>query len=472
MIHDDFVSVPGVSYSECRFPNPKTDTAICCLWDSADKVVARRPDAYIVGNCVSPTGVDMLIRTLRANPQIRVLVVRGQDLTGTRALISEALCALMDDLVDLKSGRKEGDVYYLCEREGAVDPMPPSPQVVDLTRRGDPGQRFVGETLWDVWPQLVKQIVEHGTVSDTSYGWRQKELIAPTWTFDAALTLGGVPDWFEAHEAGKSRADLDAYADQSFLNPSEDPAVTYTYGHRLRGLWDDQVARVVKLLKKKPTQRRGLLSTWDPGSRTEFDAASGDVEVSFVPSDIEGGHPPCLTQVWFRLDEDDGSLLAHASFRSHDIFNAGPDNLWGICRLLQLVASELGLVPGRVVATSLSAHIYEYNWEAAAELGRRRGRSSFQQDSRSTLRVRPGGEGVCVDLLNPAGAVSATLTAKKAETVIRKVLTAGWVTTPSHAAWLGRRCIQTEIVLAMRRGISQADLDRLGALSPTILEEL
>ena len=45
----------------------------------------------MVGPCVSPVGVDFVIRTLLANPQITVLRVEGPDLSGTKALLDEAL---------------------------------------------------------------------------------------------------------------------------------------------------------------------------------------------------------------------------------------------------------------------------------------------------------------------------------------------------------------------------------------------
>jgi len=228
------------------------------------------------------------------------------------------------------------------------------------------------------------------------------------------------------------------------------------------------------------------------------------------PSDAAAKTPPCLVSVWFRRDAD-GSLFTHAVFRSHDLFRAGVPNAWGLCRLAEHVAEELGWKPGRLMITSQSAHLYESCWKGAEDVARHRGRTVFEDEAdRAILRVRAvprvpaktvyrgscqggyaseicnvavahveslyGGRGWCekhtpwsghieycssacpgsadhkpeaeariaVDLLSGDGATVATIDGRNAEAVERRVLRAGWVTTPSHAAWLGRQLARAE----------------------------
>lgn len=59
----------------------------------------------------------------------------------------------------------------------------------------------------------------------------------------------------------------------------------------------------------------------------------------------------------------DGRLHLSIFFRSHDFAGAYPANLYGLARLLQYVAGEVGAEPGSISTTSASAHIYEHDWD-------------------------------------------------------------------------------------------------------------
>lgn len=160
-----FTPVPGVYYGDCLFPNRDSSTALCCLWTVPSKV--KNPERYyMIGPCVSQAGVDHVVRTLLANPTLRLLVVGGPDLSGTRALLLSALWR-GDDPADKEVGRAtdglvrefdgvgdprfdsppthpEQDHYLLkSERLAVVLPLPPPDQGASPTGRGWPGQRTV-----------------------------------------------------------------------------------------------------------------------------------------------------------------------------------------------------------------------------------------------------------------------------------------------------------------------------------------
>lgn len=453
---ESFNPVDGVAYETCVFPQPKGTAMLCCLWDDVEHAAHKESGGfYMVGNCVSAVGVKMMLRTLLANPRIDTLVVRGADLTQTRGLIRRAMAGDLEVLDDelselvqavLMPSRQYGgaaDVYRLShDRPMKWVPMPPPPKMERTTSRGLPAERFTAETLWRVWPKLLRQAMLHGAVSGTVYGYRQRELLSPTWVFHGGATLAvGAPDWYAellsaGDVVGKDRVGLDAYAESSMLNPALGDA-SYSYGHRLLGRWDDQVARAVEILSAQAEQRRVLLSTWDPGERGEFHLG---LDAITRPSDMLGKHPPCLTQIWLRRDEN-GSLYTHASFRSHDLLRAGPANAWGVCRLAERVADRLGWEVGQVAITSHSAHVYEIDWEAAQRVGKQRGRWVFEDDPRGHLRVRPFDGFVVVELLGGDGQVLDSFSRKPGR-AIDEALSRGWVTTLSHAAWLGRRCAE------------------------------
>lgn len=520
----NFTPVPGIQYNSCRFPNPKGVTAVCCLWEPVERAVERYPDAFMVGPCVSPAGVDMVLRTLLANPRITQLVIEGPDLTGTREILSSLLDtptkanAFLHGIAEsvirnvqymglfkfthenLPQEILPGGLHYGLHRtkRRTVLPLPAPDPGPSPTGPGAPGIRVTGASLWDVWPRVIREVMNHGAISKTSYGDEQKELLALNWTFGVAETLKGAPEW-----APDTAEDLDSYAAAHFTGEAPKPeGVEYVYRDRLVSKWDDQLARVVALLQENPGQRRGWLSTWDCGGpgwgsgqpaspakrgadapplvayvrdptgdgpllvwaepgmvdvgdgwvwrdaeyMAHYDVAEAEegtwVDLGDRPSDISTKSPPCLTGLWFRQDKN-GALFTYAVFRSHDLFKAGVGNAWGLCRLAEQVAGQLDWPVGQILIQSLSAHIYDRDWADARELAHRRGRKTFEDDAeRAILRVR-GIAGaipprVAVDLLSPAGTQLDTIGGTSVEAVEAEVLRRGWISTLSHAAWLGR----------------------------------
>ena len=392
----NFIPVPGVAYDSCVFPNPDGYLAVVCLWAVVDRVAAAHPDAYMVGPCVSPVGVDHVIRTLLANPQITRLQIEGPDLSDTGNLLRAALNLsqhgeplLQADDTSFRPGR------HLRDRASVVVPVPPPDPGESPTGRGWPGQRIVGESLWTVWPRVVGEVVRHGAVSPTAYGTEQRELLALTWVFGVAATLAEVPEWAGALQlnglpedacAADLREALDHYAAVHFLGTEVAPeGVEYTHHDRLRRKWDDQIARCISTLRADPEQRRAVAVTWDVGKSSQFDPTASALarlaaqaidrlepsqraafDLRFA-SDAASKNPPCLVMLWFRRDAD-GSLFTHATFRSHDLYKAGVPNAWGLCRLAEHVAGELGWPVGKLAICSLSAHVYGPDWTAARTL--------------------------------------------------------------------------------------------------------
>ena len=138
---------------------------------------------------------------------------------------------------------------------------------------------------------------------------------------------------------------LEKYAEQlmSGDNPSK---FEYTYGERLRTYPDaegsyaiDQIDFCIDRLRKNKTTRRSIAITWVP----DWDDVGNEV--------------PCLQLIDFLFR--DGKLHLSAIFRSWDVQQAAPANMYGLWRLLCYVASEAGMEPGSLTIMAVSAHIYE-----------------------------------------------------------------------------------------------------------------
>ena len=140
---------------------------------------------------------------------------------------------------------------------------------------------------------------------------------------------------------------LEEYARQ--LLSGDNPGFEYTYGERLRawalpgGAPIDQIEQVIARLRASSSTRRATAVTW------------------IAPLDSAREEVPCMIVDDFKLR--DGRLHLSIFFRSHDFAGAYPANLYGLARLLQYVAGEVGAEPGSISTTSSSAHIYEHDWD-------------------------------------------------------------------------------------------------------------
>lgn len=457
--YPSFNAVPGVRYARCLMWDPRGDHAYCSLWgDPASlPLYLHQRGVYLSGRCVSAAGVDRMVATLRANPQITKLCVGGPDLTGLRVRIKQQLQAAgIWVRTHAADGDFQGDIHWLTrDRAPVIGDFTTPPD--DVPRApGPPGRSYVGRTLWAVWPRVLGEIVRHGATSPTSYGSAQRELLALTWTFNAAHTLAHVPDWLPVDTLpgaeGSPWQRLDAYAEAHFLGTAPAPkGVSYVYADRLRGAFgDDQIQACIDALRENPGQRRALASTWDGGN------------AEAARSDATKRDPPCFVSVWFRQDAR-GGLYTHALFRSHDMLRAAVGNAWGLCRLARHVADALDWPLGQLTITSLSAHVYDDGWTRAEELAQARGRgAAVEDDDRAILDVRPCTDpswpapGVGIEIVRFAddGAEVATIRAPSAERVIQEALERGWVSTLSHAAWLGRMAAHVQEAVT-RAGLFQ-----------------
>ena len=140
---------------------------------------------------------------------------------------------------------------------------------------------------------------------------------------------------------------LEEYARQ--LLSGDNPGFEYTYGERLRA-WAlpgspplDQIEQAISRLRSSASTRRATAVTW------------------IAPLDSGKEEVPCMIVDDFKLR--DGRLHLSIFFRSHDFAGAYPANLYGLARLLQYVAGEVGAEPGSISTTSASAHIYEHDWD-------------------------------------------------------------------------------------------------------------
>lgn len=114
----------------------------------------------------------------------------------------------------------------------------------------------------------------------------------------------------------------------------------------------DQIAKVIESLKTNPDSRRHIVTAWNP-------AEVDDMAL-----------PPCHALFQFYVKTREGGvqeLSCQLYQRSADMFLGVPFNIASYALLTQLIAQEVGMVPGEFVWTGGDCHIYSNHYEQVEE---------------------------------------------------------------------------------------------------------
>lgn len=103
----------------------------------------------------------------------------------------------------------------------------------------------------------------------------------------------------------------------------------------------DQLKNVVETIKNNPTDRRIIVSAWNPAQKDDMLL------------------PPCHAFFQFNVDTTNGVLNLQLYQRSADIFLGVPFNIASYSTLLMMIAEVTGLKAGTFVHTLWDAHIYD-----------------------------------------------------------------------------------------------------------------
>ena len=203
---------------------------------------------------------------------------------------------------------------------------------------------FEASTPASAWGWARKAIKTNGQKVVTEDGQVTKEI-------DGMMLRILYPDvgWPISGSGWKIPA-LEEYYQNEIISPDNPTYFEYTYGERLRA-WEsheipdsynvktDQVEYIIRKLKANRTTRRAVGCTWNP-----------------LTDEKPGFHPPCLMVADFKIRGEALNLIAY--FRSHDIEQAWPQNVYGLYKLQEYIAGEVYAELGTLTTISASAHIY------------------------------------------------------------------------------------------------------------------
>ena len=114
----------------------------------------------------------------------------------------------------------------------------------------------------------------------------------------------------------------------------------------------DQIAEVVKSIKKNPNSRRHIVTAWNPSVLPD------EHEKNFTTNVANGkaALPPC--HCFFQFYVVDGKLSCQLYQRSADVFFGVPFNIASYALLTMMVAHVCDLDPGEFIHTFGDVHIY------------------------------------------------------------------------------------------------------------------
>lgn len=110
----------------------------------------------------------------------------------------------------------------------------------------------------------------------------------------------------------------------------------------------DQLSQLIKRIKEKPTDRRLIVSAWNPADVPQMKL------------------PPC--HMMYQCYVSHGRFLSMKMYqRSADVFLGVPFNIASYALLTHMLAQVTGLLPGRLIMTFGDAHIYSNHIEQVNE---------------------------------------------------------------------------------------------------------
>lgn len=137
-------------------------------------------------------------------------------------------------------------------------------------------------------------------------------------------------------------------AEDHLGHPGEPEGTTY-FNAKVLVEEFDQVKRLIDVLKKNPTDRRMILSAWNPGELHKM------------------ALPPCHMFAQFYVNIEKQELSCQMYMRSVDTFLGLPYNIASYAALTQMLAEVTGYGLGELIIVMGDTHIYQNHFDQVKE---------------------------------------------------------------------------------------------------------
>lgn len=464
--------------------NPKSQVGICTLWTKRE-LVAQKLDKNkyaVMGNLYSAKkGISFLFRNLLANPNLRHLIVLGLDNSKSGQALSDffkngfiehkdrennstywKIISKVDNRIDYEIDRPALDILRnnvnfidlrnendFSKVQNVIDGLKQDllpysqPRIFPEPTRNDinsfPSESTVhvirGEKISEVWVKILDEILRFGVTDKTSYQNNQKEIIDLTSIItDEDPENLFIPEWLP-----NDREHLRNYL-PTILTAKCPAGASYTYGSRMRRYFGvDQVQKAVDELLNEKFSRRAVINLLDP------------------KVDCNSKNPPCLNHCWFRIQNNRLHLIS--TIRSNDMFEAWPENAFGL-RMLQFLVykSIINKYPevklGNLVIHSQSAHIYDDSWDEARNIVNNHYVESVKHprneiDLRGNFLIKIDNDEIFIEHYSQDELLLGAYRGKKAMPIYLRMSRDGIISNINHAIYLGTEIQKAEIAIEL-----------------------
>ena len=461
--------------------NPKSNVAIATLWTFKEVVAEKlsKEDYAVIGHFYDKSnGIEPLIRNCLANPNIRYIIVVGNDkadskktlvnffqegfengkIIGTDIQIPKIIP--IDDLEKLRKNVKvidvaskitdlnnpdeyksviEEEIKFLEKKEPFDIPRLYEKPVLSTDSFPSEKVGFLirGKTVGETWLKLLHEIYSYGAITKmkTKDSTKVRECI-------------NLVSVVEEEDADNPKMEEYFRFDENYLKEYYDEICTdkipegtlYTYGSRFRA-WDaktgekiDQIADMIEYLKQDTYRKSAIAITW---------IVEDELTRRYLNKDKNS---PCIDLV--QPNVQDGVLHFTVYIRSNDMFRAWPINAFGLRKLQKIIAQGLGVGVGTLTTISCSAHIYQDNWEDTKELLEKHyEKTHCFWDIRGYYIIELKGGEISVQHLSTDGVLLKEYAGKTAREINDQINSSHHTIDSYHASYLGEELMKAEIAL-------------------------
>lgn len=407
------------------FGNPESKVGIVTLWSDLENYKNIPKNLYhVMGNLHNQRagGVAAIARNVLSHPNdIRVLILCGNDKNGSRkALYSwdvgdeillknpdaiqwlkeniEIYECHFEELVDILQKYNKIDYPYVEPREFPLPVMKESTWFPSEMS----GHVVRGRSIDEAWRKILHFILRYGTMKTSKHG-PYKEYLNILTVIDGYQSI--VPF---------SKEEGEQYI-KAWNDPELPEGLSYTYPNRLyRFFGQNGIDIMVEKLKKDKGARQAVFTLWD--------------------NHVDNGpkSAPCMSELQMHLTN--GYLHFRATYRSHDIMQGYPFNLFALRDLQYKLCIENDWKLGTLTILSCSAHIYEYDLQKASEEAEKR--TTCEWDRRGNVVVLIRNNQLVATIYSALGEFLTEYIGETPEKVLAQMIRDECLSHPSHWAWV------------------------------------
>lgn len=196
---------------------------------------------------------------------------------------------------------------------------------------------ILSNTIASAWESSIKKILDDSSQLDfTQRGERAKEILGVQMVISRPLDEPIIPQTYPF-----GNLFIEDYCknilDSSYGSHSINTRMVKRT--QLNQKSNDQVQKVINLLKKSPDTRRAVICLWD------------------LEKDLSAEHPPCACTIQFLIRHQKLDTIAY--FRSNDSWMAALPDMIAITRLSEIISQKINVPIGQYVHFAASYHLYE-----------------------------------------------------------------------------------------------------------------